>query len=193
MTNSVLITVAVGLGLLWLPLWLLRKRGARLSGFDQRTWPKGVNLPISVLDAVRASAGTWVLIHVAPDLPKVAGLGRWQEAAFLGAAIAIGLVIQTLAWRDEDFVFTPVPYLLGIVSAVAHPIVLVIALPLAVGSALALRAWAAGLLAGGAGLAAVGLAVTEQDWRRAVFVGVAICFPVLTSVMAGRHMGWPQK
>lgn len=185
--------IGLGLGLLCFPLWLFRKRGARLSGFDQRTWPKGLNLPLAVLDAVRASVGAWLLIHALPELQRVGQFGRWQDAAYLAGAIALGLLIQTLSWRDEDHVLAPVPFLLGIASAVAHPIVLVIILPLAIGSSLALRAWSPGLVAAGLGFAGVGLAVEQQDWRRAVLVGIVFCFPVLVSVLAGRHLGWPQK
>ncbi len=111
----------------------------------------------------------------------------------MSVAAALGLLIQTLVWRDEDFVFAPVPYALGLLAGLAHPIVLVIVLPLAIGSAMAVRAWAAGLLAGGVGLAAVGLAVTQQDWRLGLLSGISFCLPVLISAMAGRHMGWPRK
>jgi hypothetical protein len=137
---------------------------------------------LAVIDAVRASAGAWLLLRGLPGLPPIATLGRWQDAGFLAAAIAIGLLIQTLVWRDEDYVFAPVPYALGLVAAIAHPIVLAIVLPLAVGSAMAVRAWAAGLLGLGFGLAGVGL-----------LCGIAFCFPVLVSTMAGRHFGWPRK
>ena len=164
-----------------------------MSGFDQRAWPRGLALLLAVVDAARASAGAWLLLRGLPGLPPIAALGRWQDPAFVAAAIAVGLLIQTLVWRDEDFVFAPVPYALGLVATLAHPIVLVIVLPLAVGSAMAIRAWAAGLLGLGVGLAAVGLAVTQQDWRVGLLCGTAFCFPVLVSAMAGRHLGWPRK
>lgn len=191
MSSSV--SVALALFLLWFPLWVLHARTARLAGFDQRAWPAGRNVILAILDALRASVGAWLLMHWLPEVARVAPLGRWQDSAFLAGAVAVGLLIQTLAWCDEDHAFTPVPYMLGLVAAVAHPLVLVIALPLAIGGALALRAWSAGLLAGGLGLAGVGLAVTQQDWRRSLLVGVVCCLPVLVSVMAGRHLGWPRK
>lgn len=191
MTHAALL--ALGLGLLLFPLWLLRARASRLAGFDQRAWPRGLNLPLAFADAGRAYAGAWLVLRGLPGLDRVVALGRWQEAAFMAAAVAAGLLIQTLAWRDEDFVFAPVPYLLGLLAAFSHPIVLVIVLPLAIGSAMAVRAWAAGLLGGGIGLAAVGLAVTQQDWRLGLLCGVAFCLPVLVSAMAGRHLGWPRK
>jgi hypothetical protein len=191
MSSSVSLVLA--LVLLWFPLWLLHAPTARLAGFDQRAWPAGRNVFLCILDALRASIGAWLLLGCLPELARVAPLGRWQDAAFLAGAVAVGLLIQTLVWRDEDHAFTPVLYLLGVAAAVAHPVVLVIALPLAIGGALALRAWSAGLLAGGLGLAGVGLAVSQQDWRRSLLVGVAFCLPVLVSVMAGRHLGWPRK
>lgn len=191
MTHSVLIVS--GLGLLCFPLWLLRPRGIGLSGFDQRGWPRGLALLLAVIDVARASAGAWLLLRALPHLPQIAVLGRWQAPAFVAAAVAVGLLVQTLTWRDEDFVFAPVPYALGLVVAIAHPIVLAIILPMAVGSAMAIRAWAAGLLGLGVGLAAVGLAVTQQDWRIGLLCGIAFCFPVLVSAMAGRHLGWPRK
>lgn len=191
MSSQVLLVL--GSVLLAWPLWLFRVRGARLSGFDQRAWPKGRNLLLSVLDAARASVGAWVLMKGLPGLRHIEGLGRWQEAALLGGAVGLGLAIQCLSWWDDDFVFAPVPYLLGVVAAVAHPIVLIIVLPLWIGGALAIRAWAAGFLAAGIGFGGVGLAVTEQDWRRAILIGLTFCVPVVTSVMAGRHLGWPKK
>ncbi len=191
MTHPALI--AIGLGLLCFPLWLLRPPLSRLAGFDQRAWPRGRNLVLTIVDVVRASAGAKLLLNGLPGLERVAALGLWQEAAFMAAAILLGLLVQTLVWRDEDFVFAPVPYMLGLVIALAHPIVLVIALPLAVGSGMAIRAWAAGILGGGIGLAVVGLAVTQQDWRMGLLCGVIFCVPVLISALAGRHMGWPRK
>ena len=68
-----------------------------------------------------------------------------------------------------------------------------VVLPLAIGSGLAVRAWAASLLAAGFGMALVGLAVEQQDWRMSLGAGLAFCFPVLLSVIAGRHLGWPRR
>ena len=191
MTHPALI--AIGLGLLCFPLWLLRPRLSRLAGFDQRAWPRGRNLVLAIVDVARASAGVKLLLNGLPGLERIPALGSWQEAAFMAAAVLLGLLVQTLVWRDEDFVFAPVPYMLGLVIALAHPIVLVIALPLAVGSGMAIRAWAAGILGSGIGLAVVGLAVTQQDWRMGLLCGVVFCVPVLISALAGRHMGWPRK
>ena len=191
MTNPA--SIALGLGLLFLPLWVLRTRGARLAGFDQRAWPRGAHLPLALVDALRAALGTWVLMRGLPGLASIGSMGRWQEPALLAAVIGVGLVVQALTWRDEDFVFAPVPYLLGVVAVVAHPIVLAIVLPMAVGAAMAVRAWSAGLIGGGVGLAVVGLAVKQQEWRLSLLVGVSFFLPVLASVMVGRHIGWPRK
>lgn len=188
------VSIVVGLILLCFPLWLARVRGARLSGFDQRAWPKGRNLLLAVLDTFRASAAAWILVNVFRELPPNDALGRWFEPALMAGAVAIGLVIQTLAWLDEDYVLAPVPFLVGVLAVVAHPIVLVIVLPLWIGSSLAVRSWASGFIAGGMGVAGVGLAVSQQeDWRLTVLIGLTFFVPVLTSVMAGRHLGWPKK
>lgn len=192
MSNQV--SIALGLVLLCFPLWLLRVRGARLSGFDQRAWPKGRHLLLAVIDAGRASTGAWILMRALSEAPRIDPLGRWSEPALLAGAVAVGLAIQTLAWRDEDFVLAPVPFLLGVIAAVAHPIVLAIVLPLWIGGSLSVRSWASGFLAAGVGLAGVGLAVAQQEnWRLAILVGLAFFVPVLTSVLAGRHLGWPKK
>lgn len=187
------VLLALALVLLWSPLWMMRAKGTRLSGFDQRTWPRGRLLALAMVDVIRASVGVWALMQVLPDLPTILPVGAWQAPAFLALAIGVGLVVETLSWRDDDYVLAPVPFLLGAVSAAAHPIVLVIVLPLWIGGSLALRSWASGILALGLGLGGVGLAVSQQDWRRAALVGMASALPVLASIMAGRHMGWPKK
>lgn len=186
-------TLAAGLFLLVFPLWIFRAKGARLVGFDQRVWPSGRNLALGMLDAGRASVGLWLVVQAVSVMPAVEALGRWQEALYIATAMAVGLAAQALAWRDEDYLFAPVPYALGAVAVVAYPVVLVIALPLAIGGALAIRAWSAGFLAGGAGLLVAGLAVEQQDWRISSLVGLAFGVPVLVSVLAGRHLGWAKR
>jgi hypothetical protein len=190
---SPVLTLALALVILWFPLWVFRARGARLAGFDQRAWPTGWNVVVTVWDGIRAAMATGLLIRLGPELARVDILGRWQDAAFVAVAVAVGLIVQCLVWRDEDHVFAPVPYLLGVVAVAAHPIVLAIVLPLAVGTGLAVRAWAAAFIGGGMGMALVGLAVTQQDWRQGLLVGLTLCFPVLLSMVAGRHLGWLRR
>ena len=146
-----------------------------------------------MLDAGRASVGAWLVLQAVSTMPAVEALGRWQEAVYIAAAVALGLVAQALAWRDEDYLLAPVTFALGVVAVVAHPVVLAIALPLALGGALAIRAWAAGFLACGAGLLVAGLAVEQQDWRVSSLVGLSFGAPVLVSVLAGRHLGWAKR
>jgi hypothetical protein len=74
-----------------------------------------------------------------------------------------------------------------------HPLVLIIGLPLAIGSALAIRAWSAGFIGASVGLIGVGLMVQSADWRRALAIGVVANTPVLFSVLFGRHVGTPRK
>lgn len=188
------VSIALGLGLLLLPLWSLRARNSRLVGFEQRAWPSGArSVALTIVDVVRAALGAGLLIRHLPELQRFEWLGHWQDATALAVAATGGLLVQTLVWRDDDFSFAPVFYGLGLAAVVAHPIVLAISLPLALGGALALRAWAGGFLGAGAGLAAVGLAVEQQDWRRSLLMGLVLCSPVLVSVLAGRHLGSPKK
>jgi hypothetical protein len=185
------VAIGVGLALLLFPLWKLRGRNLRLAGFEQRGWPSGGRaIFLAVIDPCRAAVGTALLLRNVSQLERLEWLGRWQDPATLAAAVALGLIVQTLAWRDEDFAFAPMLYALGVAAIVAHPLVLGISLPLAIGGSLALRAWAGGFLGAGAGLGLVGLAVEQQDWRVSLLVGVALCMPVLASVLAGRHLGW---
>lgn len=173
-----------------LPVWWLRGRGSRLVGFERRAWPSSARaLVLTVADVLRAALGAGLLLRNLPELARIERLGSWQDPAALALAVAAGLMVQTLAWRDEDFSFAPAFCALGIAAVVAHPIVLAISLPLAIGGALALRAWAGGFLAAGSGLALVGLAVEQQDWRMSLLAGLALCTPVLVSVLAGRHLG----
>jgi hypothetical protein len=187
------ITLVFALLLLWAPLWVLRAKAARLTGFEQRNWPGGRNAALAFADTLRASVGSWLLWQSVPELPRVVYPVGAQEPLVFGAVLMIGLVVQTLVWRDEDFVFAPVTYALGVVCFVAHPVVLLIILPLAVGSAFAMRAWAAGLLGGGIGLIFVGLLVEQQDWRLAVLTGLSLCATVLLSLLVGRHFGWARR
>jgi hypothetical protein len=186
------LSLFLGLLLFAFPVWILRVKGARIVGFEQRAWPSGRNAALVVLDALRASAGTFLLVQALPQVVRVELLGRWQDAVFLGAAVTAGSLVQLFSWRDEDFAFAPLPFMVGVAAVASHPLVLGISLPLAIGSALAVRAWSPFFLGGGLGIAAVGLVVNEQDWRIGVMIGLAWCFPALSSVMAGLHLGWPK-
>jgi hypothetical protein len=185
--------LVAGLFLMVFPLWIFRAKGTRLVGFEQRAWPTGRNLALGMLDAGRASVGVWLVVQAVSVMPAVEVLGRWQDAVYISTAIAGGLAVQAFAWRDEDYLLAPVPYALGAAAIVSYPVVLVIAFPLAVGGALALRAWSAGFIAGGAGLLLAGLAVEQQDWHISSLVGLALGAPVLLSVLAGRHLGWAKR
>ncbi len=190
------LSLALGALLLWLPIWLLRPRTSALGGFDQKrkygNWVWG----LSALDAARAGAGAWLITSAAPLAPLILSIPRlayWRAEIAIALLLTIGLAIQPLAWRDEDHAFAPLPYLLGVLAAVAHPIVVILALPLAIGGALALRAWSAAILGLAVGVVGVGLAVTQQNWRLGVTTGAALCTPVLVSMLLSRHLGWPKK
>jgi hypothetical protein len=190
---SPLVFQILGFFLLLFPLWTLRARGARMGGFEHRVWPGGRNLVLAICDVLRAAAGAGLLVRMPVDLPVLDGLGVWGNPLVVGVAVALGFAVQTLVWRDDDHAFAPVAFGLGVAATAMHPLVLAIALPLAIGTAIAVRAWAAGFIAAGVGLVGVGLAVEQQDWRLGLFVGTAFFVPVLISLMAGRHLGWPRK
>ena len=185
---------ALGGSILWLfPLWLLRAKGARLGNFDQRGWPQGTNLVLTVVDLIRAAVGAKLMLEGLLGLPVPAGAPDWLGQAWLALALAVALGVQTLSWRDEDHVQAPVAFLLGALLVLVHPMVIVIGLPLAVGAAMAVRAWSAGFIGASVAVAGVGLMIETQDVRRALFLGVAVNVPVVVTVMAGRHMGGPRK
>ena len=192
MSSSLILVISGGL-LLGFPLWAFRVPNARLAGFDQRGWPKGRHLALAFVDIVRAAVGAYLVASNLGPVVTFKGLTAWKIEIVLAAIVAVGLVIQTLAWRDEDHAFAPVTYVLGLALALVHPLMLGLLLPLAVGASLAVRAWSAGMLATGLGLAVLCIAVEKQDFHRAFLLGPVLCLPVLVSVMAGRHLGWPKK
>lgn len=180
--------------LLWcFPLWSFRARGARLGGFDQRGWPKGRNLWLGVVDLVRAAVGALLMMKGAMNLPVPPGGPAWMGEIWLAVAFGIALAVQTLSWRDEDHARAPWEFSLGAIFVLIHPLVLLIGLPFAVGTALAVRAWSAGFVAAGVGLGGVGLLVHSTDWRRSLFVGAMAIVPVVLSAMAGRHLGTARR
>lgn len=190
------LSLALGALLLLLPLWLLRPVTSALGGFDQKRiygkWVWG----ISALDFVRAGSGAWMITTAAPLAPLILDIPRlayWRAEIAVALILTVGLAIQTLSWRDEDHAFAPLPYLLGVLAAVSHPIVVLLSLPLAIGGALALRAWSAAILGLAVGVVGVGLAVSQQNWRLGVTTGAALCTPVLVSMLFNRHLGWPKK
>lgn len=190
MQPSVFLVVAL---LIWfLPLRIFRAKNAKLGSFDQRAWPRGRNLVLGLFDLARAWVGGDLLVRSAGVFPAFGLDPSWGGGIFIAAVFAVALAIQSFAWRTEDYLFAPVGFVLGCVGALIEPLVLIIALPLGVGMALAIRAWSAGFIGAALGLAGVGLAVA-QDWRLALLLGVALLTPVLLSVMAGRHLGSARK
>lgn len=186
--------LVLGGSFLWLfPLWLFHAKGARLGNFDQRSWPQGNNLALTIVDVVRAAVGANLMARGLTGLPVPRGAPEWLGEVWLAAAVAVALAVQTLSWRDEDYVQAPVAFLLGALLVLVHPVVLAIGLLLAVGTALAVRAWSAGFIGAGVGLAGVGLVYTAQDLRRALLLALVVNIPVVVSVMTGRHMGAPRK
>lgn len=187
------LSVVLGVGLLFSPLWLLHGPDARLAAFDQKEWPRGRNLMLVFLDAARAALGAWLLASGMPDLPHMANAPVWAPELALAGVVGVALTIQTLAWRDEDHVQAPVVFLGGLAAVLFDPVVAVLVLPLAVGAALALRAWSGVFLAASLGAVGIGWMLNAQSWGRVIFVGAVLGCPVLVSILAGRHMAWPRK
>lgn len=186
--------LALALPLLFAPLWIWREKGARLGGFDQRAWPRGRNRWINVADLARGALGGWALARGAALLPAIPGApADWMPHVWVAVGAGAALALQAGTWTDEDHFHAPMAFLIGLCLVLVHPLVLALLLPLAIGSALAVRAWSACILSVGLGMAAIGLAVEQQDWRRTLLLGVAINAPVLLTVMAGRHLGSARK
>lgn len=175
--------------LLLFPLWVFRARGSRLGSFEQRGWPTGRNLALTIVDVLRASLGAGLLTK---GLLGMATAGRWtgwRPEIALAVGLGVALFVQTLSWRDEDSVHSPIAFLLGALVALVHPLVLLFVLPVVIGAPLALRAWAGFFFGAAVSLIGVGMVIEAQDWRRTLLLGVVIPLPVLLSVMVGRHMG----
>ena len=186
--------LVLGGSVLWLfPLWLFHAKNARLGNFDQRGWPKGRNLVLTVLDVVRAALGANLLARGLPGLPIPPGAPGWLGEVWLAVALAVALAAQTLSWRDEDYVRAPVAFLLGAMLVLIHPMLTVIGLLMAVGTALAVRAWSAGFIGAAMALGGVGFVYTAHDYPRAMLLGVAAGTPAIITVLAGRHMGAPRN
>ena len=167
------------------PLWIFRAPKSRIGNFEQRRWPEGRNLFLLFFDVARAAVGGAMALRA---LQSSSGLA-WPEVIGLGVAAAVAFCLQSLVWSDEDYLMAPVAFALGAVVALANPWVLLLALPAAIGGAMAFRGWSGGLLAGGVVLAGAGLLVPAQDWRITGFLGMACVAPVLLSVFMGRHLG----
>lgn len=189
------ITLFVIALVLWVfPLWIFRDRKSRLGGFDQRSWPSGRNLVLAIADLLRASLGGALLAYSATSLPSGPFEPSWGPAIWMACALAAALSANAFSWRDEDYLLAPVVFLLGAMPALQlHPIVLIMTVPLAIGGALAVRAWTAGLIGAGLGLIGVGMLVEQQDWRRSLLLGFAMMTPVVLSMLAGRHLATPRK
>ena len=185
--------VIVALVVWCFPLWKFRARGSRLGGFDQRAWPRGRNLVLAFVDAARAALGAVLMANGAGRLPIPPGGPAWMGEIWLAVAFGLALGVQSLSWRDEDHAKAPWEFALGALLVLIHPLVLLIGLPFGVGTALAIRAWSAGFIATGLGLAGVGLLVHSADWRRSLFVGLMALVPVVLSAMVGRHLGAPRR
>jgi hypothetical protein len=180
-------------GLLFVPVWRLRAPDSRLAAFDQREWPTGRNLLLVLLDVGRAAGGAWVLSLGLPELPHFIHHSEWVWQAVLGILVGLGLGVQTLVWYDEDHVQAPLAFLVGVALVLINPVVLLLAGPLAIGVSLALRAWSGIFLTATLGTILIGWLLDMQSWSRVVFVGAVMIIPMVFSVLAGRHMGWPRK
>jgi len=191
---SPLAFLSLAAALLFFPLWVWREKGSRLGAFEQRAWPLGRNLLFNLADVGRSALGAWALVRGVEFIPAIPEApAAWMAHVWVAVVLGLALAVQAGSWCDEDHLHAPIAFLAGLCAVLVHPLVLALMLPLAIGSALAVRAWSACILAAGVGMAAIGLVVEQQDWRRTLFLGVAVNVPVLLAVMAGRHLGSARK
>ncbi len=184
---------AVALFVWFFPLWAFRAQNAKLGGFDQRGWPRGRNLVLSVFDAARAWMGADLLMRSLGSIPEWPFPPSWNPQLWVGLAFGAALLVQAFVWRNEDYLMAPIWFVLGALPALVHVHVLLIGLPLGIGAALAIRAWSAGLIGAGVGVAGVGTVVLEQDWKLSLLLGLTLTLPIWASMLAGRHLGAPRK
>lgn len=185
--------VVVGVGLFCVPVWRLHAPDGRLAAFDQREWPNGRNLGLCALDAARAMGGAWLLETGLPGLPHFVNHGEWVWQLALALAVGLGLIVQTFSWTDDDHVQAPVVFLGAVAVVLVDPVVVMLVAALSIGAALALRAWSGLFLAASLGTVVLGWLLNSQSWPRVIFVGAVFFLPVVLSILAGRHMGWPRK
>lgn len=190
---SYLVPVAFGSVLWLLPLWTLRAKNVRLGNFDQRGWPQGRNLALAILDVARALVGGSLLARGLAGAPAWPVDHAWINEVWLAVALLVALAAQAFYWSNEDYLFGPVPFALGAMAALVHPAVLGLAGLLAMGTALALRAWTGFFLGAGFGLIGVSFLVELQDWRRGLLLGIALLLVILLGPLSGRHFGGLRK
>jgi hypothetical protein len=191
MSSSFQVVLAVGL--YCLPVWRLHLPAGRLAAFDQREWPRGRNFLLVLLDGARAVAGAWLLAKEVPGLPQMAQAQEWMPDLVIAGVVGLGLVVQTFAWTDEDHVQAPVIFMAGVAGVLLDPVVAALVGALAIGAALALRAWSGVFIVASMGTVLLGWLLHTQSWSRVIFLGVVFGLPMVLSILAGRHMGWPRK
>jgi hypothetical protein len=187
---SFYLSIAGAVMLWFFPLWSFRGPKARLGGFDQRGWPAGRGMVLMLADVLRAAVGGWLM---ARGLTGWSSGEVWVAEIWLAIALGLALIAQAFYWHTEDYLQAPAAFLIGALSIIVHPLVLFLSLPLAIGAALAIRAWSACFLGASVGLIGIGMVVTAQDWRRTLLLGVAVTLPVLASMLVGRHLGGVRK
>ncbi len=183
----------VGLALLWFPVGLLLCKTAKLAGYERGSWPGGWPLVVVMLDPLRAAIGAWALLQGIEPLVELIGHGADGRAVLLGVATAVGVVIQTVSCKDEDFVYSPFAYTAGVLTFFLGPLTAIPAIILGIGSTVAMRVWTAFFMAAGLLSAILGAALAKGDWLTPLLVGLAVMLPPLVTVMLGRHMGFPRR
>lgn len=179
--------------LLCFPFGLLLRRDTPMAALDRAEWPKGLNLLVLMFDPLRAGAGAWALLQEMPPLVAHLDVGVYGQAAIIGPAFAVGVVLQTIGRMNDDFVFSPFGYVAGVLVFLCGPAVAVPALVLGLGSAVAVRAWTPFFCATAAVVAILGSVLYTDRWLTWLCVGMATLLPPLLAVMLGRHMGFPRR
>ncbi len=182
-----------GVVLLFAPLWLLRAEPSMLGGYDQRIWPRGFNIGLSLFDAARATTAAYMLNIGVAGLTETWHIRWWMAECAFGLILVGGVALQMVSWKTEDHFLAPIFYVPGVLLALLHPIVAGIALFLGVGSALAMRAWAAGFIASSIIIAILSLLLHQQRWSIGLVGAIFCASPVLLSVLFTRQLGWMRK
>ncbi len=181
---------ALALPLLFFPIGLVLPKGAKLATFERGDWPLGWIGVVLTVDALRAGMGAWFLLKGARAIEHLLPVPPNGDEVLVGVVLAAAFAVQTLSRRNEDFVLAPGGFVgaAAIFSLIENPVVAGLALVLAVGAAMAVRAWTAFFLGLCVGIVAVGVALMSMERLFPIWLGAACAVPPLVAIMSGRQM-----
>lgn len=143
--------------------------------------------PHNAIDLVRAFGGMTLLLAaftaVDPSAPS-----QLIAHAVLAIAALMGLMMQHAFYRNDEQLPAPVAYAIGLTLAILPPQIALLALPLGIASALALRNLTAGLLLAAFATAALGK-LFGQSLLAVGTASLLLFLPVLLSFFSHRSLG----